>query len=95
MNAAILPIIRNTNPTRIVLLMGLKVRILVAQSAAFEAAFCVYPVSLGCDLLQFGNPSWITANPNGLVFPKNDTQLMLEIHNYDPFTYAGAQPTVR
>lgn len=64
MNAAILPIIRNTNPTRIVFIQGLK----------------------------FGNPSWIIANPSGLVIP-NDPQIMLEIHNYDPFKYAGSNPT--
>lgn len=57
--------IRETNPTRIVMINGLK----------------------------FGNPNWILQNPSALVVPK-DSQLMLEIHNYDPFTYAGANPTV-
>jgi len=64
MNAAILPIIRESNPTRIVFLQGLK----------------------------FGNPSWIMANPSSLVIP-DDPQIMLEIHNYDPFKYAGGNPT--
>lgn len=64
MNTAVLPIIRETNPTRIVLLSGLK----------------------------FGNPSWIVANPTTLKIP-DDPQIMLEIHNYDPFKYAGSNPT--
>eukprot|EP00466_Bigelowiella_natans_P010569 jgi/Bigna1/134401/aug1.25_g9109 len=66
MNAAILPIIRKNNPTRIVVFGGLK----------------------------WMNPSWIVANPNKLEFPKNDTQLMLEIHNYDPWNYAGYPTTI-
>ena len=64
MYAAVLPVIRKHNPTRIVLINGLK----------------------------FGNPSWILSNPDALTIP-SDTQLMLEIHNYDPFKYAGAHPT--
>jgi len=64
MFGTVLPIIRSSNPTRIVLINGLK----------------------------FGNPSWIMQNPNGLKIP-NDKQIMLEIHNYDPFKYAGAHPT--
>ena len=66
MNAAVLPIIRQHNPTRIVLFGGLK----------------------------FMNPSWIIGNPDLLNVPTNDTQLMLEIHNYDPYKYAGMNPTV-
>ena len=66
MNQRILPIIRKTNPTRIVILGGLK----------------------------FMNPSWEISNPNELWIPTNDTQLMLEIHNYDPYKYAGPQPTL-
>jgi len=42
--------------------------------------------------LKFGNPSWILANPTALTIPAGG-QLMLEIHNYDPFKYAGANPT--
>ena len=40
------------------------------------------------------NPSWEISNPNELWIPTNDTQLMLEIHNYDPYKYAGPQPTL-
>merc|ERR1711871_325470 len=65
MNAAVLPVIRESNPTRIVLLGG----------------------------LQWMNPTWITGNPDALTIP-NDKQLMLEVHNYDPYKYAGAKPTV-
>lgn len=64
MNKAVLPIIRKSNPTRIVLLMGLK----------------------------FGNPLWHLQNPDGLTIP-DDPQIMVEIHNYDPFKYAGAKPS--
>lgn len=64
MYSAVFPIIRKTNPTRIVLFMGLK----------------------------FGNPSWIMQNPTGLQIP-DDKQIMLEIHNYDPFKYAGSSPS--
>jgi endoglucanase len=64
MNAAVLPVIRAQNPTRIVLFGGLK----------------------------FMNPSWVVANPDALAIPANDTQLMLEIHNYDPYDYAGLIP---
>jgi len=64
MNAAILPIMRATNPTRIVMIQGLK----------------------------FGNPSWIISNPTTLNIP-DDPQIMLEIHNYDPFNYAGGKPS--
>ena len=42
--------------------------------------------------LKFGNPTWITGNPKALKIPGGG-QLMLEIHNYDPFKYAGANPT--
>jgi aryl-phospho-beta-D-glucosidase BglC (GH1 family) len=42
--------------------------------------------------LKFGNPSWILANPTSLKIPAGG-QLMLEIHNYDPFKYAGSNPT--
>ena len=44
--------------------------------------------------LKFMNPSWVIGNPNALQIPSNDTQLMLEIHNYDPYKYAGPNPTV-
>jgi aryl-phospho-beta-D-glucosidase BglC (GH1 family) len=44
--------------------------------------------------LQYGNPNWITKNPTAMTIPKGDTQLMLEIHFYDPFTYAGSKPSV-
>jgi endoglucanase len=64
MNAAILPVIRKTNPNRIVFIAG----------------------------LQFSNPSWIVKNPNTLVIP-SDPQIMLEFHNYDPWSYAGAKPS--
>jgi len=60
-----LEVIRKSNPTRIVLINGLK----------------------------FGNPAWILQNPDALQIPK-DSQLMLEVHNYDPFDYAGGSPTV-
>lgn len=43
--------------------------------------------------LKFGNPSWIINNGTQLAIP-DDKQLMLEVHNYDPFTYAGGSPTV-
>jgi len=65
MNSACLKIIRKSNPTRIVMLQGLK----------------------------FGNPSWIIGNGTELSIP-DDKQLMLEVHNYDPFVYAGGDPTV-
>jgi endoglucanase len=65
MNSAILPIIRKTNPTRIVLLMGLK----------------------------FGNPSWLVSRKSADFKIPSDKQLMMEIHNYDPFKYAGSNPT--
>merc|ERR1712070_853923 len=65
MNSAILPIIRKTNPTRIVLLMGLK----------------------------FGNPSWLVSRKSADFKIPSDKQLMIEIHNYDPFKYAGSNPT--
>lgn len=65
MNSAILPIIRENNPTRIVLLMGLK----------------------------FGNPSWLVSRKSSDYKIPADKQLMLEIHNYDPFKYAGSNPT--
>lgn len=42
--------------------------------------------------LQFGNPRWILNNPDSLYIP-DDKQIMLEIHNYDPYKYAGANPT--
>jgi hypothetical protein len=41
--------------------------------------------------LKFGNPSWILSNPDALTIP-SDTQLMLEIHNYDPYFYAQQIP---
>ncbi len=66
MNAAALRIIRESNPTRIVLFGG----------------------------LQYMNPSWVVSNPHAMVFPANDTQLMLEIHNYDPYHYAGAPSAI-
>lgn len=65
MNSACLKIIRKSNPTRIVLIQGLK----------------------------FGNPSWILSNGSQLLIP-DDKQLMLEVHNYDPFNYAGSNPSV-
>lgn len=65
MNSAILPIIRKTNPTRIVLLMGLK----------------------------FGNPSWLISKKSADFKVPSDNQLMIEIHNYDPFKYAGSNPS--
>ena len=42
--------------------------------------------------LRWMNPSWIVQNPEALTFPQ-DTQLMLEIHNYDPYDFAGRPPT--
>jgi len=65
MNAAILPIIRKTNPTRIAILMGLK----------------------------FGNPSWLLSKKSSDFKIPSDKQLMIEIHNYDPFKYAGSNPS--
>ena len=43
--------------------------------------------------LKFMNPSWIVSNPALLRWPDPtvDAQLMLEIHNYDPFDYAGGK----
>jgi endoglucanase len=41
--------------------------------------------------LKYMNPSWIVQHPDALTFPANDTQLMLEFHNYDPFDYAGGK----
>lgn len=64
MNAAILPIIRKSNPTRITMLAGLK----------------------------FSNPSWLVQNPEALAIP-DDKQIMIEVHNYDPWSYAGAKPS--
>jgi len=65
MFAKCLAAIRETNPTRIVMINGLK----------------------------FGNPTWLLQNPTALKIP-DDKQIMLEIHNYDPFDYAGGKPTV-
>ena len=62
---AVLPIIRKSNPTRVVFFGG----------------------------LQFMNPSWIQQNPETLYFPPEDRHLALEVHNYDPYRYAGAHPT--
>lgn len=42
--------------------------------------------------LQFGNPTWILKNPTNLTIP-DDKYLMLEIHNYDPWFFAGSDPT--
>jgi endoglucanase len=44
--------------------------------------------------LSYMNPSWIVANPDALVFDPSDKQLMLEIHNYDPYHYAGAPKAI-
>jgi hypothetical protein len=44
--------------------------------------------------LKYGNPAWIVQNPTALWVPPGDAQLMLEIHNYDPFPYAGANPSL-
>lgn len=65
MNQACLQIIRKSNPTRIVMIQGLK----------------------------FANPSWIFSNSTELTIP-DDKQLMLEVHNYDPWNYAGGDATV-
>lgn len=61
---AVLPIIRDANPTRIVLLQG----------------------------LSYGNPKWIVSNPTGLTLPADD-YIMLAVHRYDPWSYAGNSPT--
>jgi len=67
MNSEILPIIRQSNPTRIVIFGG----------------------------LSWMNPRWILKNPDTIQFPSNDTQIMLEVHNYDPWGYAGGKkPTI-
>lgn len=44
--------------------------------------------------LQWMNPTWLTANPNSLVFPPNDPFVMVEIHNYDPYGYTKKNPSV-
>jgi endoglucanase len=64
MNKAILPVIRSTNPTRIVLFGG----------------------------LQWMSPSWMVSNPDAMDIPSGDKQLMLEVHNYDPYFYAQKIP---
>ena len=67
MNSEILPIIRQSNPTRIVIFGG----------------------------LSWMTPGWIFKNPDTIQFPSNDTQIMLEVHNYDPWGYAGGKkPTI-
>jgi len=63
LHGSILPIIRKTNPTRIVLFMG----------------------------LSHGSPFWIAQHPSTLEIP-DDKQIMLEIHAYDPWKYAGPSP---
>lgn len=69
LNAAVLPVIRKSNPTRCVFFGG----------------------------LQFMNPSWILANPDTLVFPNRsaDPYIGLEVHNYDPYDYAGPHPSIK
>ena len=45
-------------------------------------------------VLKWGNPNWIMGvQPSGLGFPAGDKQMMLEIHNYDPYPYAGGKPS--
>jgi len=48
--------------------------------------------------LKYMNPSWILQNPDAMTIFDNEAQgdpyTMLEIHNYDPYNYAGANPTV-
>ena len=38
--------------------------------------------------LQFMSPSWQTSHPGQMKIPRNDSQLMVEVHSYDPFDYA-------
>ena len=56
MNSAVLPVLRATNPTRNILLGGLK----------------------------FMNPTWIASHPDDMVFPSNDTHLLLEVLSRTP-----------
>eukprot|EP00041_Stephanoeca_diplocostata_P002122 m.23497 g.23497 ORF g.23497 m.23497 type:complete len:512 (+) comp12951_c0_seq1:70-1605(+) len=65
MNAAVLPIMRATNPTRVVLFGG----------------------------LQYMGPAWLLSNPDAMKFPANDSYVAVEVHNYDPYHYAGMFPT--
>jgi len=65
MNTQVLPIIRKTNPNRVVFIGG----------------------------LQFNNPQWLLDNPDGLTIP-HDPYVAIEIHNYDPYDYAGPFPSV-
>ena len=48
--------------------------------------------------LKWMNPSWVIQNPDAMTIfdleAKNDSQVMLEIHNYDPYNYAGANPSI-
>jgi hypothetical protein len=62
----VLPIIRKTNPSRVVFFGG----------------------------LQYMNPTWITSNPTAMALP-SDPWVAVEIHNYDPYTYAGPNPTMK
>ena len=61
MNAAVLPAIRATNPTRNVLFGGLK----------------------------YMNPKWVVQNPDAMLFPSNDSHILLEVHSYDPYSFCG------
>jgi len=43
--------------------------------------------------LQFMNPTWILSNPNALKIPDSAGKYVgIEIHNYDPYSYAGPNP---
>jgi endoglucanase len=64
MNKKILPIIRQTNPFRVVFFGG----------------------------LGYMGPGWLTQNPDAMLLP-DDPYVAVEIHNYDPWQYAGGTPT--
>jgi len=42
--------------------------------------------------LQWNSPYWLISNPNTLWLP-NDKQIMIEVHNYDPYPYCRIGPT--
>mmetsp|Transcript_11151 Transcript_11151/g.16729 ORF Transcript_11151/g.16729 Transcript_11151/m.16729 type:complete len:563 (+) Transcript_11151:31-1719(+) len=42
--------------------------------------------------LQYNNPSYLIHNFSSLWLPDEDDYIMIEIHNYDPYGYAGKKP---
>ena len=38
------------------------------------------------------SPSWIHNNPDGIIWPKGDANLRLEVHSYDPYNFCLENP---